>query len=54
MDDRLIGKCGFYCGACPTFLCGECADFPCDTILTRPRVTVLDPAWLEWKKRSRH
>lgn len=79
MDERLIGKCGFYCGACPTFLkgsckgcvfehekgdcfsrdcviekglnfCGECKEFPCDTILTKPKCTVLDKSWLIWKK----
>ena len=24
MADALIGKCGIYCGACPTFLAGNC------------------------------
>ena len=24
MNEKLIGKCGFYCGACPTFLNGNC------------------------------
>lgn len=24
MDERLLGGCGFYCGACPTFLRGRC------------------------------
>ena len=24
-NDRLIGKCGFYCGACPTYLAGNCS-----------------------------
>lgn len=77
---ELMGKCGFYCGSCPTYMegkctgcllqhkkgdcftrdcviekslnfCGECKDFPCDTIIERPKVTVLDKLWLEWKRR---
>lgn len=81
MDESLLGKCGFYCGACPTFLkggcdgcvaehrigdcftrdcvmgkgldvCGRCEAFPCETILTRPRSTVLDRDWLMWKRKS--
>ena len=24
MDKKLLGKCGFYCKACPTFLNGNC------------------------------
>lgn len=24
MDSKLLGKCGFYCGACPTYLIGNC------------------------------
>lgn len=24
MDEKLIGKCGFYCGACPTYIAGNC------------------------------
>lgn len=24
MDEKLIGKCGFYCGACKTYLAGNC------------------------------
>lgn len=24
MDINLLGKCGFYCGACPTFIKGGC------------------------------
>ena len=81
MKADLLGKCGFYCGACPTFLkgnckgclhehqcgdcftrdcviaqkldfCGECEPFPCETILTKPRATVLDTRWLLWKKES--
>ena len=24
MDGSLLGKCGFYCGACPTYLKGGC------------------------------
>ena len=24
MDEKLPGKCGFYCGACPTWLKGGC------------------------------
>ncbi len=79
MDEKILGKCGFYCGACPTFLsgnckgcvlehekgdcfsrdcviekeirfCGECEKFPCETILTKPKCTVLDKNWLLWKK----
>ena len=23
-DNNLIGKCGFYCGSCPTYIKGEC------------------------------
>lgn len=82
MEEKLIGKCGFYCGACPTYLrggcrgcleehesgdcfsrdcslkkglrfCGECEDFPCETILTKPKCTVLDKDWLIWKKAYR-
>ena len=81
MDESLLGKCGFYCGACLTFLkggcdgcvaehragdcftrdcvmgkgldvCGRCEAFPCETILTRPRSTVLDRDWLMWKRKS--
>ena len=25
MDETLLGKCGFYCGSCPTYLRGTCA-----------------------------
>ncbi len=81
MDEKLLGKCGFYCGGCPTYIkggcrgcmdehetgdcftrdcvlrqslpfCGACEMFPCETILTRPRTTVLDRDWLRWKKES--
>lgn len=24
MDEKLLGKCGFYCGACPTYLAENC------------------------------
>lgn len=24
MDDRILGKCGFYCGCCPTYIKGGC------------------------------
>ena len=24
MDEKILGKCGFYCGACPDFLKGRC------------------------------
>lgn len=24
MDEKLLGKCGFYCGSCPTFRKGGC------------------------------
>ncbi|MBQ7918531.1 MAG: DUF3795 domain-containing protein [Lachnospiraceae bacterium] len=24
MDAKLLGKCGFYCGACPTYVKGNC------------------------------
>ena len=24
MDEKLLGKCGFYCGACPTYIKGGC------------------------------
>lgn len=24
MDEHLLGKCGFYCGCCPTYLQGGC------------------------------
>lgn len=24
MDEKLIGKCGFYCGACSTYIAGNC------------------------------
>ena len=30
--------------------CGQCSQFPCNTILTRPKSTVLDHDWLLWKK----
>ena len=33
--------------------CGACELFPCDTILTRERCTVLDKAWLRWKKEQK-
>lgn len=83
MNVELIGKCGFYCGSCPTYIaqkcegciaqhkkgdcytrdcviaqglnfCGECKEFPCETILTKPKVTVLDKAWLNWKKATKN
>lgn len=25
MDETLLGKCGFYCGSCPTYIQGSCA-----------------------------
>lgn len=25
MNETLLGKCGFYCGACPTYRQGSCA-----------------------------
>lgn len=82
MNMDLIGKCGFYCGSCPTFIsgecrgcleehedgdcftrdctirhsldfCGKCSYFPCETILTAERCTVLDKAWLQWKKKEK-
>lgn len=82
MDEKLLGKCGFYCGCCPTCrdggcrgcreeheigdcftrdcvlrqglsCCEECKGFPCETILTQPHTTVLDKAWLLWKRGSR-
>ena len=81
MDQSLLGRCGFYCGACPTYaagncggclrehapgdcytkdcverrgldFCGLCRDFPCEAIRTRPRTTLLDRDWLEWKALS--
>ena len=24
MDEKLLGKCGFYCSACPTYIKGGC------------------------------
>jgi len=24
MNEKLLGKCGFYCGACPTYIKGGC------------------------------
>jgi hypothetical protein len=83
MREKLLAKCGFYCGACPTYVkggcrgcedehndgdcftrdcvkeknlnfCGECKSFPCDTIMLKPRSTVLDKDWLAWKKRERN
>ena len=24
MDEKLLGKCGFYCGYCPTYIKGGC------------------------------
>ncbi|MDE7213420.1 MAG: DUF3795 domain-containing protein [Anaeroplasmataceae bacterium] len=24
MDDKLLGKCGFYCGSCQTYILGGC------------------------------
>ena len=30
MDEKLFGKCGFYCGACPTYLKGGCRGFEKD------------------------
>lgn len=24
MDEKLLGKCGFYCGACPTYIKDGC------------------------------
>ena len=24
MDKKLLGKCGFYCGCCPTYIKGGC------------------------------
>lgn len=82
MDEGLLGACGFYCGACPTWkdgrcagcmaqhkagdcytrdcvlkkglsFCGHCSGFPCDEILSRPKSTVLDRAWLLWKQKGK-
>lgn len=25
MDEKLLGKCGYYCGQCPGFIHGDCA-----------------------------
>lgn len=25
MDEKLLGKCGFYCGCCPTYIKGNCS-----------------------------
>lgn len=81
INENLLGKCGFYCGACQTYIkgnslgcmeehtggdcftrdcvieqninvCGQCNNFPCETIISKPRSTVLDPQWLQWKKKS--
>lgn len=81
MNEKLLGKCGFYCACCPTYIkqgcrgcmvehqegdcysrdcviakgiscCGACEEFPCETILTQPKVSVLDKAWLLWKRGS--
>jgi len=81
MNQLLPGKCGFYCGGCPTYLngqcagclnahvpgdcftrdcvleqglayCGQCTKFPCDTILSKPKSTVLDHDWLLWKRQD--
>lgn len=30
--------------------CGMCGRFPCDVIPEKERYTVLDKAWLQWKK----
>ncbi len=30
--------------------CGKCDGFPCDAILENDKCTVLDKAWLCWKK----
>ncbi len=83
INGELIGKCGFYCGSCPTYIsenckcctpqhksgdcftrdcvlerglsfCGECKEFPCQTILSEPKVTVLDKSWLQWKKKQKN
>ena len=35
------------------FCCEACKSFPCETILTQPHTTVLDKAWLLWKRGSR-
>lgn len=32
--------------------CGYCKKFPCDTIMTKPKSTVLDREWLQWKRNS--
>ncbi len=24
MDEKVLGKCGYYCGQCPSFLSGKC------------------------------
>ncbi len=82
MDEKLLGKCGFCCGVCPTYIRGDCSgclaaheagdcftrdcvlgkgllactlcsDFPCATIIERERCTVLDKAWLRWKRVER-
>lgn len=79
MNEKLLGKCGFYCGCCPTYIkgncrgcinehtdgdcftrdcvlkkgieaCGFCENFPCNELFIRPKCTVLDKNWLEWKK----
>ncbi len=33
--------------------CGECSYFPCEEIIIKEKLTILDPAWLKWKKREK-
>lgn len=56
MENALLGKCGFYCGCCPTYLkggCRNCEQVLCETILPNPRRTVLDRDWRR-EGRQRH
>ncbi|MDE6873837.1 MAG: hypothetical protein K2P87_05215 [Lachnospiraceae bacterium] len=42
MDGRILGKCGFYCGCCATYIKGGCKG--CEEHRTGD--------WLLWKKES--
>lgn len=46
MEDRLIGKSGFYCRSRPDQRAGKCARFPFVAILAKERCTFLDKDWL--------
>ena len=59
MDEALLGKCGYYCGQCPSFLhgdCGGCVQGNPDGLCYARDCAMekgLSPLWLRWKAGQR-